>query len=104
LGSGDFLFDVGSQGGLIVFDGQQIMAPRFQDDRAGGLILRVQGLHTDQPARQVQGRDQFLWRHGHLMGLLIHQRAAKIVLTWRGDRRENGSPAAMMGFLAIHHD
>jgi hypothetical protein len=30
LGSDDFLFEVGSQGGLIVFDGQQIMAPRLR--------------------------------------------------------------------------
>jgi hypothetical protein len=44
LGSGYFLFDVGPQGGLIVFYGQQVMAPRLQDHRAGGFILRVQGI------------------------------------------------------------
>lgn len=41
LRSGYFLFDIGPQRGLIVFDGQQVMASRLQDDRAGGLILRV---------------------------------------------------------------
>ncbi len=29
LGSGDFLFDIGPKGGLIVFDGEQVMPPRL---------------------------------------------------------------------------
>lgn len=41
LGSGDFLFDAGSYGGLIVFGSQQVMAPGLQDHRAGGFSLRV---------------------------------------------------------------
>jgi hypothetical protein len=58
LGSGYFLFDIGPQSGLIVFDGEQVVAPRFEDDHAGRFILRVQGIQTDKPARQVQDRQK----------------------------------------------
>src|SRR5665213_3742657 len=80
------------------------MAPSLQDDRAGSLILSVQGVQTDKAARQVQGRDQLLLRHWNLVGLLIHQGASKVVLTRHGDGGENGGAAAMTGFLAIHHN
>jgi hypothetical protein len=34
---------------LVVFEGQQIVGAGFQDDLAGGLLLRVHGVQADQP-------------------------------------------------------
>ena len=80
------------------------MAPRLQDDRAGGFILRVQGIQTDETVLQVQRGDQFLLGHWNLVGLFIHQSAAQVVLAGHGDRGENGGAAAMVGLFAIHDD
>src|SRR5713101_5178804 len=55
LGSGDFLFEVGPNRGLIVFYGQQVVATAFQDHRAGRFILRVQGVQADETVLQIQG-------------------------------------------------
>src|SRR2546422_2006194 len=44
FGSGDFLFDVGPQGRLVVLDGQEVVGSGFHHQDAGRLILSVQGV------------------------------------------------------------
>ena len=43
----NFLFNVLAQGGLVVFDGEQIVGSVFQDQVAGGLVLSMEGVQSD---------------------------------------------------------
>ena len=53
--------NISFQGGLIVFDGEQVGRLLLLHDIAGGFFLRVQGLSGDHAARQRQGGEQGLY-------------------------------------------
>lgn len=57
----------GSDAGLVVFGCEQIIAPVFEHDGAGGLVLRMQGVDADQFALHVDPPEQFAHR-GNLVG------------------------------------
>src|SRR5258706_10555043 len=55
-GSGDFLFYVGPQCGLVFFDGEQIITPAFENNRPRGFVLSVQRVQADETSAHIQGR------------------------------------------------
>jgi hypothetical protein len=52
--SGDEFFDVGAQGGLVVFDGQQIVGAVFRAPVPGGLVLGVESVEADFAPVQIE--------------------------------------------------
>ena len=41
-GGGDVAFDIGLHGGLVALDGEEVVGPVFEDQRPGGVGLRVE--------------------------------------------------------------
>ena len=104
LGSGDLLLDVGPQRRLVPFGGQEVVAPGGEHDLARRFILGMERVQADEPAFQIQRRDHRLLRHGDLIGLHVHHRAAQVILAGKAHRRQDRGAATVLGFLAIHHD
>jgi len=88
---------------LVIFDGQQIVSPAFQDDLARRFGLGMQRVQRDQAALEVQVREEFLG-HGDLIGLGVHHRTAQVILAGDADGGEHAVAAAMFGFFAIQGD
>src|SRR5438552_9529126 len=101
-GSGYFFFDVGPKRGLIVFDGEQVVAAGLDHHFARSFVLGVQCVQANESILQIQRRDQLLLRDRNLIGLFIHNGAAQVVLAGHGHGSENGSTAAMPRLLAVH--
>src|ERR671925_971003 len=51
---GNKFFDGGAQGGLVVFDGEEIIGAVFEHQLARGLVLSVQGVEADFASVQVE--------------------------------------------------
>ena len=98
LGTGTLLLDVLAEGGLVVFDGQQIMRPVFHHQLAGGLVWVCSASKATQRPARSSSPEEFA-RHGDFVGLGIHQRAAQIELAGHGDGAQDGVPGPWLGSL-----
>src|SRR5436189_12540 len=73
------LFNIVAYRRLVVFDGEEIVSTVIDDQLAGGLGLGVQGVQRHGAAGQVQLAEE-LSGHGDLIGLLVDQVTAQVVL------------------------
>ena len=92
--NGNELGNVLAESGLVVFDGQQIMRPPFQDQLPGGFILGVERVQGHRASGQVQLAEQ-LARHRDFIGLGVHQGATQIELAGYGDGTQDSVAGAV---------
>ena len=86
--NGHNFINVLAQGGLVVFDGQQIVRSVLQHQLPGGLILGVKGVQSHRAPRQIQLAKEFTG-HRDLVGLGVDQRAAQVKLAGQADGTED---------------
>jgi hypothetical protein len=77
-GNGDQVGDVVAEGGLVLFDRQQIIGPVFEHQLAARLILGVERVQDHPAAGQFQLPEE-LTGHRDLVSLGIHQGAAQVL-------------------------
>ena len=99
----NLFLNVLAQGGLVVFDREQIVGSVFQNQFPGGLVLGVQGVQRDGAPGQIQFPEE-LARHRDFIGFGSDQRTAQIELAGDADRAQEGIARAMVGLLAIDYD
>src|SRR5664279_4087066 len=100
---GHQFLDILAQRRLVVFDGQQIIRAVFQHQFGPGLILGVERVQADLAPIQIQPLEQ-LSSHGNFIGLLIHYRAAQVVLAGYRHGGQHGMAAAVPRLFAVQHD
>lgn len=84
-------------------DGQQKVSALFEQQFSRSLILGVAGVAADFASVEREFFEE-LTLPGNLVGLLVHDGAAQIVLAGRGHRREHGMATAVPRRFAVQHD
>jgi len=88
------------KGGLVAFDGQQVVRSKFEHQLSGRSVLGVERVQGDLALGQIKIAEEFA-RHRDLIGLGVDQRVAKVKLAGHTYHREDGITRALARVLAI---
>ncbi len=94
----------GVEGGLVFFDGEQIVGSVLENENSGGFGLGVEGIEADHTPVDIEFVKEGAG-DGDFVGLLgRHDRTAQIELSCGGNGGGDRVAASVSGFLAIDVD